>query len=94
MTSENQLTGKSDLLLERLKFSTVYIKSANGRIQSGAYSDQLKQVIALNIGLISQDDDLSVYNGFGESSHVEKITFIDSIVRLDVSNCAQNSRYH
>ena len=92
--TENQLTGKLDTFNERLKLSSVYITGANGRIQSGAYSDQLKHVIALNIGLISQDDDLTVFNSFNKSAHVEEIRFVDGIVLLVVSSYAENSRYH
>ena len=93
-TLENKLTEKIDVSQERIQFSAVYIKDANGRIQSGAYSDQLRQVIALNIGLIRQDANLTVCNGFDKCSHVEEIIFVDRIVRLDVSNFSKISPYY
>ena len=91
---ENKITKKIDIFSDRIQFSVVYIKGASGRIQSGAYSDQLQQVIALNIGRIRQDANLTVCNGFIKCSHVKEIIFVDRIVRLDVSSCAEKSRYH
>ena len=91
---ENKKSEIIDTSPDRIKFSAAYIKGANGRIQSGAYSDQLQQVIALNIGLIRQDANLTVCNGFDKCSHVEEIIFVDRIVRLDVSNFAKISPYY
>ena len=91
---ENKKTEKIDIFVDRIQFSSVYIKGANGRIQSGAYSDQLRQVIALNIGLIRQDNNLTVCNGYDKCSHVEEIIFVDRIVRLDVSSFTKISRCH
>ena len=91
---ENKKSEKLDIYPDRIKFSAVYIKGANGRIQSGAYSDQLRQVIALNIGLIRQDDNLTVCNGFDKCSHVKEIIFVHRIVRLDVSNFEKISPYY
>ena len=91
---ENKKAEEIEISLDRIKFSAVYIKGENGRIQSGTYSDQLQQVIALNINLIRQDDNLTVCNGFNKCSHVEEIIFVDRIVRLDVSTFAKISRCH
>ena len=75
-------------------WSMVYIKGVNGRVQTGIYLGRYPHVVALNINRIRKNDILTVHNAWNRSANVSEIIVSETIVRLSVSSCAQNFRYH